>query len=100
MSRLVLPCCRPPARAGVLRRVAAQERPAAAAFRDGAAAQQRGDLERAAEAYRRAIEIEPRFAEAHANLGAVLARLGRGEEAVASLPARAGHQPAARPPRG
>ena len=62
----------------------AQEPPAAVAFRDGAAAQQRGDLERAAEAYRRAIEIEPRFAEAHANLGAVLARLGRYEEAVAS----------------
>jgi tetratricopeptide (TPR) repeat protein len=62
----------------------AQERPAAAAFRDGAAAQQRGDLERAAEAYRRAIDIEPRFAEAHANLGAVLSRLGRYEEAVLS----------------
>lgn len=62
----------------------AQERPAVMAFRDGAAAQQRGELERAAEAYRRAIEIEPRFAEAHANLGAVLARLGRYEEAVAS----------------
>ncbi len=62
----------------------AQERPAAAAFRDGAAAQQRGDLDRAAEAYQRAIEIEPRFAEAHANLGAVLARLGRYGEAVAS----------------
>jgi tetratricopeptide (TPR) repeat protein len=64
--------------------VTAQEAPAAAAFREGAAAQQRGDLESAAEAYRRAIEIEPRFAEAHANLGAVLARLGRYEEAVLS----------------
>ncbi len=62
--------------------VPAQESPAAAAFRAGAAAQQRGDLEDAAAAYRRAIEIEPRFAEAHANLGAVLARLGRYDEAV------------------
>src|SRR5687767_360254 len=62
----------------------AQESPAAIAFRDGAAAQQRGDFERAAEAYRRAIEIEPQFAEAHANLGAVLSRLGRYEEAVLS----------------
>jgi tetratricopeptide (TPR) repeat protein len=64
--------------------VPAQETPAAAAFRDGAAAQQSGDLERAAQAYRRAIEIDPQFAEAHANLGAVLARLGRYEEAVLS----------------
>jgi len=63
----------------------AQESPAAVAFRDGAAAQQRGDLDRAAEAYRRAIEIEPALAEAHANLGAVLARLGRYEEAVSSV---------------
>ena len=63
----------------------AQEPPAAVAFRDGAAAQQRGNLDSAAEAYRRAIEIEPRFAEAHANLGAVLARLGRYEEAVSSV---------------
>lgn len=64
--------------------IPAQESPAAAAFRDGAAAQQRGDLERAADAYRRAIEIDPRLAEAHANLGAVFARLGQYEEAVLS----------------
>jgi protein O-GlcNAc transferase len=63
----------------------AQESPATAAFREGAAAQQRGDLQSAAEAYRRAIEIEPRLAEAHANLGAVLARLGRYEDAVLSI---------------
>lgn len=62
----------------------AQESPAAVAFRDGAAAQQRGDLERAAEAYRRAIDLDPRFAEAHANRGAVLARLGQYKEAVLS----------------
>ena len=64
---------------------AAQEPAAAAAFREGTAAQQRGDFERAAEAYRKAIDIAPRLAEAHANLGAVLARLGRYEDAVASI---------------
>ena len=62
----------------------AQESPAAAAFREGATAQQRGNLERAVEAYRRAIQIDPQFAEAHANLGAVLARAGRYEEAILS----------------
>jgi protein O-GlcNAc transferase len=62
---------------------AAQDSSAAASFRAGLAAQQQGELERAAEAYRRAIEAEPRYAEAHANLGAVLARLGRYDEAVA-----------------
>jgi tetratricopeptide (TPR) repeat protein len=61
-----------------------QGAPAAAAFREGTAAQQRGDLERAADAYRRAIALAPQFAEAHANLGAVLARAGRYEEAVAA----------------
>jgi tetratricopeptide (TPR) repeat protein len=70
-----------------------QEPPAVAAFREGAAAQQRGDMERAAEAYRRAIAIDPRFAEAHANLGAVLARLGRYDEAVASANRALGIKP-------
>lgn len=64
---------------------AAFQSPAAtAAFRAGVAAQKQGELERAAEAYRRAIEAEPEFAEAHANLGAVLARLGREDEAIAA----------------
>ncbi len=63
--------------------VAAQASPAADAFREGIAAQQQGDLERSAEAYRRAIEADPRLAEAHANLGVVLAQLGDYEEAVA-----------------
>jgi tetratricopeptide (TPR) repeat protein len=53
-------------------------------FRTGVDAQQRGDLQRAADAYRRAIDADPRLAEAHANLGAVLARLGEYEQAVAS----------------
>jgi tetratricopeptide (TPR) repeat protein len=65
--------------------LSAQDPAAAAAFREGAAAQQRGDLQSAADAYRRAIEIEPRLAEAHTNLGAVLARLGRYEDAVVSI---------------
>ena len=64
---------------------AAQEPAAAAAFREGIAAQQQGDFEGASEAYRRAIAIAPRLAEAHANLGAVLARLGRYEDAVAAI---------------
>jgi tetratricopeptide (TPR) repeat protein len=62
----------------------AQGSSAVAALREGAAAQQRGDLNRAAEAYRQAIEIDPQFAEAYANLGAVLARQGKYKEAVAS----------------
>ena len=60
----------------------AQDSSAQASFRAGVAAQQRGELEHAAEAYRRAIEAEPRYAEAHANLGAVLAQLGQYDQAV------------------
>jgi protein O-GlcNAc transferase len=63
---------------------AAQDSLAQTLFRDGVAAQQRGELERAAEAYRQAIDAEPGYAEAHANLGVVLARLGHYDEAVAS----------------
>jgi tetratricopeptide (TPR) repeat protein len=59
-----------------------QDQSAPALFRAAVAAQRRGELERAVEAYQRAIELEPRFAEAHANLGAVLARLGHYEQAV------------------
>ena len=69
---------------GIVASSAAQERSATVAFREGAAAHERGDLSRAAEAYRRAIEISPQFAEAHANLGVVLARLGQYKEAVLS----------------
>jgi tetratricopeptide (TPR) repeat protein len=60
----------------------AQDPSALASFRAGVAAQQRGELEQAADAYRRAIEAEPRYAEAHANLGAVLAQLGQYDQAV------------------
>ena len=69
---------------GIVAGAAAQEPSATVAFREGVAAHERGDLPGAAEAYRRAIEINPRFAEAHANLGAVLARLGQYQEAVLS----------------
>jgi tetratricopeptide (TPR) repeat protein len=58
------------------------DQPAVAVFRAAMEAQQRGDLERAVEAYERAIALDPKFAEAHANLGAVLARLGHYEQAV------------------
>jgi tetratricopeptide (TPR) repeat protein len=67
-----------------VRAPAAQDQSAVALFRDGVIAQQREELDRAAAAYRRAIELDPQYAEAHANLGAVLARLGRYDEAVAS----------------
>ncbi len=70
--------------AGIAAGAAAQAPSAAVAFREGAAAQQRGDLKEAAEAYRRAIDFNPQFAEAHANLGAVLARLGQYKDAVLS----------------
>ena len=59
-----------------------QDRSATALFRAAVAAQQRGELERAVEIYRQALDIDPRLAEAHANLGVVLARLGRYEQAV------------------
>jgi tetratricopeptide (TPR) repeat protein len=63
---------------------AVQDPSALASFRAGVAAQQRGELERAADAYRRAIDADPQYAEAHANLGAVLARLGQYDQAVLS----------------
>ena len=43
--------------------------------------------EKAAEAYRRAIALNPDVARVHLNLGAVLLRLGRFEEALAALDA-------------
>ena len=70
--------------AAVLLLLLVQEPAAVASFRAGIAAQQRGELQHAADAYRQAIEVDPQYAEAHANLGAVLARLGRYDEAVSS----------------
>jgi tetratricopeptide (TPR) repeat protein len=45
----------------------------------------RGDFEAAERRQRRAIELRPRFAEAHCNLGAVLIQRRRFDEAEASL---------------
>lgn len=44
----------------------------------------RGQAAEAEAAYRRALALDPRFAEAHNNLGNVLRALGRGAEAVAA----------------
>ena len=46
--------------------------------------QQQGKLNEAADEYRAALKLKPDYAEAHANLGAVLARLGKYDEAVAA----------------
>lgn len=46
--------------------------------------QRRGDFERAVAEYRTVLRLAPDYAEAHANLGAALARLGRYDEAIAS----------------
>src|SRR5687768_5896726 len=49
--------------------------------------QRRGELVAAETAYRALLALAPGYAEAHANLGAVLMRLDRYEEAVASYEA-------------
>jgi tetratricopeptide (TPR) repeat protein len=48
----------------------------------GVALYYRGALEAAADAFKRAVELEPEYAEAHNNLGLALSRLGREPEAV------------------
>lgn len=45
----------------------------------------RGALEAARDAFRRAVELRPDYAEAHNNLGLVLSRLGQQDEAVAAF---------------
>ena len=47
-----------------------------------------GDLAAAAEAYREALRLAPRFAEAHDRLGFVLGRLGQTEDALDGVPPR------------
>ncbi len=44
--------------------------------------QRKGDLRGAEAAYREVLKVAPRYGEAHANLGAVLIRLNRYEEAI------------------
>jgi tetratricopeptide (TPR) repeat protein len=51
-------------------------------FRKGLELQQKGDLEGAIDAYRQLLQIRPDVPPAHANLGVVLARLGRYQEAI------------------
>jgi tetratricopeptide (TPR) repeat protein len=46
-------------------------------------AQQRGDYARSIDAYQRLLKLEPKLAVAHANLGVVLAHVGRYDDAIA-----------------
>ncbi len=52
-------------------------------FRDAVEAQRRGDYAAAVEKYQALIQLRPDVVEAHANLGAALAHLGRFDEAIA-----------------
>ncbi len=54
-------------------------------FNQANALYESGQLERAAEAYRGSIEIEPGRSEAHNNLGNTLLRMGKAQEAVGSF---------------
>ena len=53
-----------------------------AAFNQGALQEDLGDLMSATAWYRRALEMQPDYADAHFNLAGALARAGRGDEAV------------------
>src|SRR3984957_21350110 len=50
----------------------------------GRALEEQGLLERAAESFGRATALDPKFADAHNDLGEVLLRLGRTDAAIAS----------------
>lgn len=65
--------------------------PAGVALAEGRAAEERGDLEAAAESYRRALELEPGNAEARATLSRVELRL-RADEGGDEASLRAGHE--------
>jgi tetratricopeptide (TPR) repeat protein len=54
-------------------------------FRMGHARSLRGDLARAADAFRRAIQLDPRFGPAHRGLGQVLLAAGHPDQALAPL---------------
>ena len=51
-------------------------------LRKGIAAQEQGDLNSAIDDYRKALAIDPTFAEARANLGAALSAAGRFDDAI------------------
>lgn len=55
------------------------------AFRAGIAAQQAGKLAAARAAFARAVKLQPKIAEGHQALGAVLLEMGRASEAVPEL---------------
>jgi Flp pilus assembly protein TadD len=56
-----------------------------AAFHEGYAAANAGDLERARSSFAEVVRLEPKIAEGHAALGSVLLNLGRSEEAATEL---------------
>jgi tetratricopeptide (TPR) repeat protein len=58
-----------------------------ARFKRAIELQRQGALEEAAAEYRAVIKSAPSYAEAHANLGAVMSRLGRYDEAIAGYEA-------------
>src|SRR5262249_33947029 len=66
--------------------------PTSAVFHDrlGVALQARGDLDRAAAAFREAIKLDPLFAEAHCDLGHVLQAQGEFTRSLAAF--RKGHE--------
>jgi protein O-GlcNAc transferase len=61
---------------------------------DGHHAEQAGDLLRACECYRKAVELAPRYASAHLNLGIGLEAIGNTEQACKSYEAALGVDPA------
>ena len=58
---------------------------AMASYERANASRDQGRLDEAEQQYREAIGIDPRFAEAHNNLGSVLGRQGRSAEAIAEI---------------
>lgn len=72
---------------------AATLKQADAAFHEGYAAQQSGDLELARAKFAEVVKLEPQIAEAHEALGAVLLEMNRPAEAVAELESAAQLKP-------
>src|ERR1700749_1254451 len=64
---------------------AAAAKQADAAFHDGYAAANAGDLEKARRSFAEVVRLEPKIPEGHAALGSVLLSLGRPQEAAAEL---------------
>ena len=64
-----------------------------AAFRDGLAARQKGNLELARARFAEVVKLEPQIAEGHEALGAVLLEMGRLADAIPELEAAAKLKP-------